>query len=116
MAKSFTWNEENTLVAKNTYVEQHAAGMENSEIMEQLAEQFGTSVQSVRSKVASLKNEDGSKIYVAKARKVGGASAVRKISIVYQIEEVLGLERDSLASLEKGSKTHLETLLAELSE
>lgn len=113
-AKSI-WTEEVTESAVTTYIDGRAAGKTNADIISELAEELNTSVPSVRSKLATIKDAEGNKIYQADKRAVGGASTIRKLNIVNQIEDALDLERGSLDSLEKGSKLQLEALLKELS-
>ena len=70
------------------------------------ADQYGVTVASVRSKLVA------SKVYVKQEVKaVGNASAVRKIHLVRQIEDALGVE---VASFEKATKQDLEAVLAAL--
>ena len=113
-AQKFSWNAENTAEAQTLFLGFKADGMSNTEAAEEIASQFDVPRRSVISKLATLRDADGEKIYQKEApkRKVGGASSIRKLSIVKTIAEELGIEVDAIESLEKGTKAHLEALLA----
>lgn len=83
-----------------------------SKVNEDLADhQSAKNANSIRSKLCSMK------VYVTKEKaKVGGASSTRKIHIVWEVEQLLGMEKNSLQSLEKGNKNHLEALLEKVAE
>ena len=101
MAKSVTWSNELTaqLVAAYTAAEK------DNEQLETIAKDMGKTVAAVRSKLVSL----GEYQKPEQARKVGGASAVRKMTLVRQIQDATGIE--SLDSFEKASKAHLQALV-----
>ena len=74
--------------------------------VEQLAKEFGKTVPAIRSKLVSLG------IYQKQeARAVGSASAVRKLQLVKQLAEQLGVELEEVESLEKAKKETLELLV-----
>lgn len=103
---------------ETVYPAKKAEGENNEVLAEMVAEfnkKFGdektVTVNAVRQKLVSLG------IYEKDApRAVGGASGVRKLSIVRTIEAALGLEKGSLDSFEKASKSELEKLSQALSE
>ena len=106
MAKAQAWTKESTAQLVSAYVE---AGKDNEQL-EVIAKEMGKTVPAVRSKLVSL----GEYEKPAVARKVGGASAVRKMALVREIQNRTGIE--NLESLEKASKAHLQALVDALPE
>ena len=79
----------------------------NGSNIEQVAKELGKTVPAVRSKLVSLG------VYQKQEpRAVGGASAVRKLQLVKQLAEKLGVELEEVESLEKAKKETLEMLVA----
>ena len=114
-AKSANYNEKQEAFLLANY----KAGMNTDDLKElavgvnELADKGDTpkTAASLRSKLATMKDANGEKLYQpAKKVGVGAPSSERKIHLVHQIEELLGEERNSLISLEKANKPHLELL------
>ncbi len=81
---------------------------DNSQL-EALAKELGKTVPMIRSKLVS----EG--VYQANVKRaVGGASAVRKLALVRNIETVLSVPSGSFDSFEKATKTELEALTSAL--
>lgn len=100
-----SWNDEVTAKAVEMY-----NGGEGQEL-DAIAKAIGKTVPAVRSKLVA----EG--VYVKKTpRAVGGASPVRKIALVKQLSNALGVDFDTIESLEKASKPALEALLDALNE
>ena len=99
-SKNVAWSTEMTETLSATYTGDNTQ-------LEAIAQEFNKSVSMVRSKLVSMK------IYVPNTavRKVGGDTAIRKISQVRSVETMLSLPDGSLSSFEKGSKKDLSTLL-----
>jgi hypothetical protein len=101
MTKAKAWDSALTEKAVSAY----QAGTD----LETIAKEMGKTVPAVRSKLVA------EKVYQKpEARKVGGASSVRKMSIVRDVAKMLEIE--SLDSFEKATKADLETLKAALTE
>jgi hypothetical protein len=102
------WNEKNAAALQATYekaIEANKGEALDQKQLEKVADEFEVTVHSARQKLVAMK------CYVAAdvKRKVGGASATRKINIVNDIEKATGLK---LESLEKANKQELESLKA----
>jgi hypothetical protein len=100
-------------------LENYRAGMNTEELaplvkgVNELAEKGepAKTVHSVRSKLSNMKDSEGEPLYVpAQKAAVGGASSERKLTIVREIEAIIGLGKDELLSLEKSNKGHLDAL------
>jgi len=101
-----TWNEQDT----NKLVELYTAAIEandgkaiDQKALITIADEVEVTHHAARQKLVSLKQY----VKADAARKVGGASATRKIDIVRSIATTTGLTLDSL---EKSSKPELEAL------
>lgn len=100
------WNEETQAKLAATYeaaLEANKGEALDQKQLEKVADEMEVTVHSARQKLVSMK------LYKAAdaKRKVGGASTVRKIDVVRDIETATGLK---LESLEKSNKQELEAL------
>lgn len=77
---------------------------ERSEAVNQLANKFGKSVQSIRAK---LSRED---VYIS-ANKAKAKNVVRKADMVQTLSDLMGIEGNSVESLEKATVQALELLI-----
>lgn len=80
-------------------VELYKAGTE----IEQIAEKFGKTARSI---IAKLSREG---VYKSKS-KAAGTKRVTKAEMLRQVEQKLGLDAESLSSMEKGSMEAVELL------
>ena len=106
-AQTYTEDQVSKMVAEYTAVETDEA---RAEVVDTLAEEFGKSVASVRSKLV----REG--VYVKKARTTkSGEAVVSKADLVQQIADALGKDAESFDSLEKATKRVLQDILAAVS-
>lgn len=78
----------------------------SEKVIQALSEQFGRSTRSIVAKLAQLG------IYSAKAKVETVVTKRTKLDLTREIETALALDQGTLESLEKGSKTALEALVA----
>ena len=108
---SFKWNEETSALAIKLYNDSGKdSGPEN---MKSIVKAVGC--RNTRSLVSKL---SVSKVYVKPevARKVGGATAIRKSHLVKQLAEILEADFEDIESAEKMTRQHLENLISALGE
>lgn len=102
-AQTYTDDQVSKMVADYTAVETDEA---RAEVVDSLAEEFGKSVASIRSKLV----REG--VYVKKARTTKtGDAVVSKADLVQQIADAMGEDAEAFDSLEKATKVVLQKIL-----
>ena len=103
-AQTYTEDQVSKMVSDYTAVETDEA---RAEVVDTLAQEFGKSVASIRSKLV----REG--VYVKKARTTkDGSAVVSKADLVQQIADAIGEDVEVIESLEKATKVTLNKILS----